>query len=79
MWPKIALLGGEEALGPGPAPPPGRVVAGRQLPAAFSAAAAETSDGTDEEEKIEMSAEGGAPGTRGWFFFLGCGFYSVAG
>ena len=49
MWPKPALLGGEGASGPGPVPHPGRVAAGRQLPAAFSAAAAETNDGTDEE------------------------------
>lgn len=49
MWPKPALLGGEGASGPGPVPHPGRVTAGRQLPAAFSAAAAETNDGTDKE------------------------------
>lgn len=48
-WPKPALLGGEGASGPGAAPHLGRVGAGRQLPAALSAAAPETNDSTEEE------------------------------
>lgn len=70
MWPNPALLGGEGALGPGPVPHPGRAAAGRQLPVVFSAAAAaETNDGTDEEQaKIKMSTEGGGLGTGAGIF-----------
>lgn len=74
MWPKTALVGGEGASGPGPAPRPGRVAAGRQLPAAFSAVVAETNDSTDEEEKIELSMKGGGTWNRGLVFLLGVWF-----
>lgn len=73
MWPgyvaKASTQRGEGALGPGPASHPGRVGAGRQLPAAFSAAAAETNDSTEEEyEKINMNVEGGELGTGAGIF-----------
>lgn len=78
MCPKPALLGGEGASGPGPAPHPGKVAVGRQLPAAFSAAAAETNDGPNDEEK-KMSTEGGGTWNGSRYFFSGCGFCSVTG
>lgn len=77
--PKASTAGWRGASGPGPAPHPGRVAAGRQLPAAFSAAAAETNDGCDEEEKTKTSTEGGGTWNGGRYFFSGCGFSSVAG
>lgn len=71
---KASTSGFEGALGPGPAPRPGRVAAGRQLPTALSAVAAETNDSTDEEEKIKMRTEGGGNGEWGPVFFLGVWF-----
>lgn len=76
---RVSSCGWRGSLGAGPAPCPGRVAAGRQLSAAFSAVAAETNDSTEEEEKIELTTEGGGTWNGGLVFFLGCGFCSVAG